>query len=111
MNLQPAGVVLGVTAFVSIWLGHVTVRALEYRMAWLPGPLFLLAGITVEIGALLVRVPLASGVLGIVGMTLIWDVIEFKRQEKRVARGHAPANPHNPRHARLLVAADPARLS
>ena len=109
MNLQPAGVVLGVTAFVSIWLGHVAVRVLEYRMAWLPWPLFLLAGIAVEIGALMARAPLASGVLGIVGMTLLWDAIEFKRQEKRVLRGHAPANPRNPRHARLLIAADGAR--
>jgi hypothetical protein len=109
MNLQPAGVVLGVTAFVSIWLGHIAVRVLEYRMAWLPWPLFLLAGIAAEIGALRAHAPLASGVLGIVGMTLLWDAIEFKRQQKRVARGHAPANPRNSRHARLLAAADSAR--
>lgn len=107
--MQPAGVVLGVTAFVSIWLGHVAVRALEYRMPWLPWPLFLLASLAVEAGALMADAPLLSGVLGIVGMTLIWDAVEFKRQEKRVARGHAPANPDNPRHARLLAAAGAER--
>jgi len=104
--LQPAGVVLGMTAFVSIWLGHVTVRTLEYRMAWLPWPAFLAAGIAVETGALMARAPLASGVLGIVGITLLWDAIELRRQERRVVRGHAPANPRNPRHVRLLAASD-----
>jgi hypothetical protein len=43
-----------------------------------------------------------SGVLGIVGMTLIWDTIEFRRQHHRVCRGHAPANAANPRHRMIL---------
>lgn len=98
---QPAGLVLGLTAFLSIWLGHVLVRALEYRLAWLPWPLFLAAGLGVELAALLARDPLLSGVLGIAGMTLLWDAIEFRRQERRVRRGHAPANPANPRHRRI----------
>jgi hypothetical protein len=109
MTLQPAGVILGVTAFLSIWLGHVAVRTLEYRMAWLPAPLFLLSGIIVELGALLADDPLLSGVLGIIGMTLLWDALELKRQEKRVVRGHAPANPANSRHARLLMEISDAR--
>jgi len=100
--LQPAGLILGLTAFLSIWLGHVLVRELEYRMAWLPWPLFLTAGLAAEAAALLVRDRLAGGVLGIVGMTLLWDALEFGRQERRVRRGHAAANPANPRHRRLL---------
>ncbi len=43
-----------------------------------------------------------SGALGILGMTLLWDALEFRRQQKRVQRGHAPANPCNPRHWRLM---------
>lgn len=99
--MQIAGLVLGLTAFLSIWLGHVLVRELEYRLAWLPWPLFLVAGLGVELAALLARTPLLSGVLGIAGMTLLWDAIEFRRQERRVRRGHAPANPANPRHQRM----------
>ncbi len=101
MLLQPAGLVLGLTAFLSIWLGHVLVLTLEYRLAWLPWPLFLAAGLGAEAAALLARDPLTSGVLGIIGMTLLWDALEFRRQERRVRRGHAPANPANPRHQRL----------
>jgi hypothetical protein len=100
--LQAAGIILGLTAFLSIWLGHVLVRELEYRLAWLPWPLFLAAGLGAEAAALWARDPLASGVLGIAGMTLLWDALEFRRQERRVRRGHAPANPANPRHRRML---------
>lgn len=100
--MQIAGLVLGLTVFASIWLGHVAVRELEYRLAWLPWPLFLAVGLLMELAALLARAPLLSGVLGILGMTLLWDAVEFRRQERRVRRGHAPANPDNPRHRRLL---------
>ncbi len=37
--MQPAGLVCGRTVFLSIWLGHVLVRELAYRLAWLPWPL------------------------------------------------------------------------
>ena len=39
----------------------------------------------------------------ILGITLLWDALEFTRQQKRVKKGHAPANPHNPRHAKILA--------
>lgn len=100
--MQIAGLILGLTAFFSIWSGHVAVRELEYRMAWLPWPIFAGAGLAVELAALLAPSPLLSGALGIVGMTLLWDAVELRRQARRVRRGHAPANPANPRHRRML---------
>jgi hypothetical protein len=44
-----------------------------------------------------------SGACGILGMTALFDALEFRRQFKRVKKGHAPANPNNPRHAPLLA--------
>jgi hypothetical protein len=44
-----------------------------------------------------------SGACGILGMTALFDALEFRRQFKRVKKGHAPANPNNPRHAALLA--------
>jgi hypothetical protein len=41
--------------------------------------------------------------LGIFGITLLWDALEFTRQQKRIIKGHAPANPNNPRHAKILA--------
>jgi hypothetical protein len=39
---------------------------------------------------------LASAVLSVVGLTTLWDGFELYRQEERVRRGHAPANPDRP---------------
>jgi hypothetical protein len=35
-------------------------------------------------------------------VTLLWDSFEFWRQQNRIIKGHAPANPDNPRHIRIL---------
>jgi hypothetical protein len=100
------GLAAGSAAFFAIWLGHVGVRKIEAVAPnlWLPTAAALCLGLALETAALLTDSRLLSGVLGIVGMTLLWDALEFWRQQKRVAQGHAPANPHNPRHARLLAA-------
>jgi hypothetical protein len=45
---------------------------------------------------------LLSTAFGILGITLLFDAFEFMRQQKRIIKGHAPANPNNPRHARLM---------
>jgi len=100
--VETAGLVFGLTAFLSIWLGHVAVRKLEYRLAWLPWPLFLSAGLAVLAASFAVDARLLSGSLGIFGITLLWDALECVRQQRRVVRGHAPANPQNARHRRLL---------
>jgi hypothetical protein len=43
-----------------------------------------------------------GAVLGILGITLLWDALEMTRQQRRICKGHAHANPDNPRHARIL---------
>lgn len=106
MTLNWIGVVAAAATFFGVWFGHVGVRKIEYRSPaiWLPAIIALALGLALELGALLSNNLYVSGALGIVGMTLLWDALEFRRQHKRVAKGHAPANPDNPRHARLLAA-------
>jgi Domain of unknown function (DUF4491) len=70
---------------------------------WVPASGAAALGLALEAGALLTHRLFISGTLGIVGMTLLFDALEFYRQHRRVAHGHAPANPRNPRHARLLA--------
>jgi len=37
-------------------------------------------------------------------VTLLWDALELRvRQPSRIKHGHAPANPNNPRHAKMLA--------
>lgn len=103
--MNPLGLVCALTAFLNIWLGHVAVRHIEARAVSLKLPAvgFALAGLILECGALLTSSAALSAVLGISGVLALWDAFEFTRQQKRVMRGHAPANPSNPRHQRILA--------
>ena len=105
MNLNWIGVIAAFATFCGVWLGHVTVRKVEYRAANLRGPMIaaVIIGVVLELVALLSNSLYVSGACGIVGMTALFDALEFRRQFKRVKKGHAPANPHNPRHAPLLA--------
>lgn len=104
--LNGLGLAAAAATFLAIWLGHVGVRRIEARVTnlWVPAVAALGLGLACEVAALLAQSRAISAVLGIVGITLMWDALEFRRQHHRVGRGHAPANPNNPRHARLLAA-------
>ncbi len=106
MSLNWMGAIAAAATFLSIWLGHVGVRKIEAAAPalWVPASLAAALGLALEAGALLTHSLFISGTLGIVGMTLLFDALEFYRQHRRVMHGHAPANPRNPRHARLLAA-------
>jgi len=98
------GLVAAFTAFFSIWTGHVAVRKIEFisPTIWLPTFIFISLGLLTEYFSLIsIGLPLQTA-LGIAGITLLWDALEFTRQQKRVIKGHAPANPNNPRHAKIL---------
>ncbi len=64
--------------------------------------LFILLGLALLILSGASWNPPYSAALGILGITCLWDALEFVRQQKRVRKGHAPANPANLRHARFL---------
>lgn len=100
------GLIAALATFLGVWLGHVGVRAVEFRAASLAAPrlIFISLGLACELGALLISDRPLSGALGIIGVTLLFDALELSRQFKRVQKGHAPANPRNPRHAPLIAA-------
>ena len=105
MQTNTLGLIAAVTAFLSIWIGHVAVRKIEFASPtiWLPTLIFTALGIGVEYLSLLSRNTQHATVFGILGITFLWDAFEFTRQQKRIRKGHAPANPNNPRHARILA--------
>ncbi len=106
MTLSWIGLVAALATLLGIWIGHVTVRKVEYRAAHLGVPMFsaILIGLVLEGAALSSASLYISGACGILGMTALFDALEFRRQFKRVKKGHAPANPNNPRHAPWLAA-------
>lgn len=104
MALNWIGLIAAVSTFIGVWIGHVFVRKIEYisSTVWVPSGVALCLGLLLELGALVSENLYISAALGIFGITVLWDALEFWRQHQRVRKGHAPANPDNPRHARLL---------
>ncbi len=105
MTLNAIGAVAALATFLGVWIGHVTVRKVEYRAPDLRVPMLIasIGGLILEIVALASTSLSVSGACGILGMTALFDALEFRRQFERVKKGHAPANPNNPRHAPLLA--------
>jgi hypothetical protein len=105
MNLNWIGLAAALGAFFGIWFGHVAVRKIEFVVPDIRPPTWIAAagGLVLEAASLAAGNLAVSALLGILGVTLLWDALEFGRQQNRVKHGHAPANPNNPRHARILA--------
>jgi hypothetical protein len=105
MEINLIGLTAALAAFLGIWLGHVSVRIVERnaKKLWPPILITVTLGLTLEIYSLSTVNRLLSTTTGILGITILWDALEFVRQERRVKKGHAPANPLNPRHAQILA--------
>lgn len=99
------GVIAALATFLGIWLGHVAVRKIEFisPTIWFPSLLIAVLGLFVEFLSLSISSIPWSLALGIFGMTLLIDALQIPLQQKRVIKGHAPANPQNPRHAKILA--------
>ena len=98
------GMVAAVTAFLGIWAGHVAVRKTEYAASSIRLPMLaaIILGLVLLFLSLFTHYRLSSVVFGILGVIALWDAFELVRQQRRVRKGHAPANPDNPRHAVML---------
>jgi hypothetical protein len=98
------GVVAALSTFLSVWFGHVAVRKVESisHTIWLPSFVFTVLAFLVAFFSLSATSRPLSVALGIFAITLLIDALELRRQQNRVRKGHAPANPNNPRHARIL---------
>ena len=105
MEINILGFIAALTAFFSIWFGHVAVRKIEFLSPtiWMPSVMFAAVGLLTEYLSLITNNQLLSTALGILGITLLFDTLEFTRQQRRIIKGHAPANPNNSRHARILA--------
>jgi Domain of unknown function (DUF4491) len=100
------GLAAAAATFLGVWIGHVSVRKIEREVVrlWIPVTLALSLGLGLELASLLSRNLILSTICGILGVTLLWDALELAvRQPKRIKHGHAPANPNNPRHAKILA--------
>lgn len=104
--LQFAGFWMAMVTFLGIWCGHVGVRWLEAHSPNIWPPIVVLAssGVALNVFSLFASNLTLAGVSSIIGIILMWDALEMYRQQQRVLKKHAPANPANPRHAAYLAA-------
>jgi len=105
MELNFVGVAAALATFFGVWMGHVTVRKVERNAIhlWIPIGFFLALGLAFVSLSLTTSSLILSAVSGILAVTFLWDALEFVRQQNRIKHGHAPANPNNPRHAKILA--------
>lgn len=103
--MNSIGVLAALTTILSIWFGHVMVRKLDARLSKvIPAILMsIMLGLVFIFSSFFLENNSISAIFGIIGITFLWDAFEFKRQQKRVIKGHAPANPKNTRHLRILA--------
>ena len=84
------GIIIGCISFALIGLFHPIVIWSEYHFSSRCWPAFLLAGLALLAGSVLVRQPIPSAPRGVGGMRCRWSIFALKQQEKRVARGWFP---------------------
>ena len=106
MEINFIGLASALATFFGVWLGHVSVRKIEREAIhlWMPTWIAVILGITLEAASFITSSLILSAISSILGVTLLWDALEIAvRQPRRIKHGHAPANPKNPRHARILA--------
>lgn len=106
MDINTIGMVAATATFLGVWIGHVSVRKIERHVEriWIPAMLAFILGLGLELASFGVDSSALSAVCGIIGITLLFDSLELSvRQPRRIKKGHAPANPNNPRHARIMA--------
>lgn len=106
MEINFVGLAAALATFFGIWWGHVSVRKIEREVVnlWIPTAIALLLGSGLLAASFMTSNLALSAGSGILAVTLFWDALEIAiRQPARIRHGHAPANPNNPRHAKILA--------
>lgn len=93
MSFNFEGLLIGVFTFLVIGVSHPIVIKTEYYFGTRPWVVFLLVGMFLLVGALLVESVMASAMLGVASFTAFWGIRELFEQEERVRKGWFPRNP------------------
>lgn len=90
--MQITGIIIGAATFLTIGAFHPLVIKAEYYLGVGCWWLFLLLGVGCIAGSLF-TVGIWSIILGVVGFSSLWSILELAKQRKRVERGWFPAGP------------------
>ena len=88
-----SGLIIAVITFLVIGVFHPIVIKGEYYFGTRCWWVFLLAGIAFIVASLLVSDDMLSPILGVVGCSCLWSILEIFEQKERVEKGCFPKNP------------------
>ena len=87
------GIVIGLVCFIIIGVFHPVIIKGEYyygvKLWWV----FLVCGLLSLTGSLFIESILISAILGVLGFTLFWSILEIFEQRARVRKGWFPMGP------------------
>ena len=87
------GLIIAVITFLVIGLFHPIVIKAEYYFGTKCWWVFALVGVGFLVVSLLVDNIIASSVLGVIGCSSFWSILEVFEQRQRVLKGWFPMNP------------------
>ena len=87
------GVIIAVVTFLVIGVFHPIVIKFEYYFGTRHWWVFLAAGILFLVASLWHDNVVVSSVLGVVGCSCLWSILEIFEQRQRVKKGWFPKNP------------------
>lgn len=99
-GLHFTGPLIGLATFLVIGLFHPIVIKTEYYFGTRPWWLFLLVGLGCIGGALFLADVFWSALVGVVGFSSLWGILELFDQRKRVDKGWFPEGPGHRAQAR-----------
>lgn len=91
MNIE--GLIIGLCAFVIIGVFHPIVVKGEYHFSKRIWPWFLVAGMVFLLLSIFVENTIGAAILGVVGFSCLWSILELKEQDERVKKGWFPRKP------------------
>ena len=87
------GLIIAVTTFLVIGLFHPIVIKSEYYFGTKCWWVFALTGVAFITASLLVGNGILSPILGVIGCSCFWSILEIFEQRERVRKGWFPKNP------------------
>lgn len=91
MNFE--GIIIAVATFFIIGMFHPIVIKAEYHWGVKCWPLFAVIGILLLVISLFVQKTHASAIIGVIGCSSLWSILEIFEQRERVRKGWFPKNP------------------
>lgn len=94
MEVNFTGIIVAVATFLIIGLFHPIVIKAEYYWGVKCWWWFLFAGVISIVLSIFVANFIASMILGVLGVTFLWSILEIFEQRERVNKGWFPRNPN-----------------